>query len=98
MPGAAEAAACPPQAFTPRVDCLQQTTETDRTEWEGCFSTVPDPPSSPDEAAALGRAVGSYSDALMLLKTVFTAVATLLTPVMQTSAIRATSNAYSTRS
>ena len=38
------------------------------------------------------------SEELMLVKTLLTAVATLLTPVTQTRAIKATSNAYSTRS
>jgi hypothetical protein len=42
---------------------------------------------------------GNYaSELLMLLNTAFTPVATLLMPLMQTSAIKATSKAYSTRS
>ncbi len=38
------------------------------------------------------------SDELMAVKTLVTAVATLLTPEMHTSAIKATNSAYSTRS
>ena len=48
---------------------------------------------------AEGFVVRNYaSEPLIWLNTLFTAVATLLTPVMHTSAIKATSNAYSTRS
>ena len=67
---------------------------------KGAFGALPVTRLPKKGAEVLDRS--SFNDyaneVLMLLNTVLTAVATLLTPPMQTSAISATSSAYSTRS